>query len=90
MIDARRPEQPTDADAAGTTLARAAMEIEQLHRGMQARTVIGQAQGILMERLGMSAAQAIDYLKRVSSHSNRKLVDVARHIVETRRLPTRE
>ncbi|MDZ5662193.1 ANTAR domain-containing protein [Nocardioides sp. S-58] len=88
MIDAQRPDRAADPDA--TPLASAAMEIEQLQRGMQARTVIGQAQGILMERLGMSAAQAIDYLRRVSSHSNRKLVDIARHIAETRELPTAE
>lgn len=49
--------------------------------------MIGQAEGILMERFGLNAAQAFDYLRRVSSHSNRKVVDIAARIVETGELP---
>ena len=54
---------------------------------LQSRTVIGQAEGILMERLGVDSDQALAYLKRISSHTNTKLVQVAGDIVRTRQLP---
>jgi GAF domain-containing protein len=62
-------------------------EIDQLESALHDRVVIGQAQGILMERLGISAAQAFDFLRRTSMESNRKLVFVAREIAETGKLP---
>jgi AmiR/NasT family two-component response regulator len=62
-------------------------EIDQLGLALHNRTTIGQAQGILMERLGMKGDQAFDYLRRVSSHLNRKLVDVAGEIARTGDLP---
>lgn len=62
-------------------------QIDQLGLGLHNRNVIGQAQGILMERLDMTANQAFDYLRRVSSHSNRKVATVAAEIAQTRRLP---
>jgi GAF domain-containing protein len=65
----------------------AGREIDQLGRALHSRTTIGQAQGILIERLSIDTAQAFDYLRRVSSHSNRKLVDVCHEIVRTGRLP---
>lgn len=65
----------------------AQVEIKQLEQGLENRTVIGQAEGILMERLGMDSDQAFEYLKRASSHLNRKVIDVAEEIAETRRLP---
>jgi AmiR/NasT family two-component response regulator len=81
---------PVDESAGGRdadALADAEREIKQLHRGLESRTVIGQAEGILMERLGIDSCQALDYLRRVSSHTNRKLVDIAAEIAETRELP---
>ncbi len=54
---------------------------------MHTRTSIGQAQGILMERLELNADQAFDFLRRLSSVSNRKLADVAEEIVRTRDVP---
>jgi GAF domain-containing protein len=65
----------------------AAREIDQLRAGMDSRTVIGQAQGMLIERYALTPEAAFAVLTRVSSHSNRKLRDVAADIVETRRLP---
>ncbi|GAA5107697.1 GAF and ANTAR domain-containing protein [Alloalcanivorax gelatiniphagus] len=62
-------------------------QIDQLGVAIDNRTVIGRAEGILMERLQMSEDQSFDYLRRVSSHTNRKLVDVAAEIASTRRLP---
>jgi GAF domain-containing protein len=62
-------------------------QIDQLGLALHNRTIIGQAQGVLMERYGMGADQAFDYLRRISSHSNRKVVHVAAEIAETRRIP---
>lgn len=61
-------------------------QIDQLGLALDNRNTIGQAQGILMERLGVGADQALDYLRRISSHTNRKLVDVAAEIAHTRKL----
>jgi GAF domain-containing protein len=60
--------------------------IDQLGLGMHNRIVIGQAQGILMERLDITADQAFDYIRRTSMNANRKVVDVATEIAATRRL----
>lgn len=62
-------------------------EIDQLETALHSRTIIGQATGLIMGRFDVDASQAFDYLRRVSSHSNRKLVDVASTIVCTGRLP---
>ena len=51
------------------------------------RTVIGQAEGILMERFDISADQAFAVLGRVSSHSKVKLNRVAEQLVRTRETP---
>lgn len=62
----------------------ASREIEQRTTAMETRTVIGQAQGMLMERFGLDPDQAFAYLRRVSQHENRKLVEVATALVRTR------
>ena len=59
-------------------------EIDQLGRAVHGRTVIGQAQGILMERFDIDSAQAFDYMRRISSHTNRKVVEIATEIARTR------
>ena len=64
-----------------------AREIENRGRSMITRTMIGQAEGIVMERLDLSAERAFEYLRRVSQSNHVKLVEVARQIVETRVLP---
>ncbi len=51
------------------------------------RTVIGQAEGILMERFGITAEQAFAVLRRVSQHRNVKLNRVAEELVRTRETP---
>lgn len=62
-------------------------QLDQLGLGLANRNTIGQAQGILMERLDLNPAQAFDYLRRASMHLNRKVVDVAADIAATRTLP---
>ena len=54
---------------------------------MTSRTIIGQAEGILMERLGIDADEAFAYLRRVSQSENRKLIMICSEIVKTRQLP---
>ena len=54
---------------------------------MVTRTVIGQAEGILMERLKINADQAFGALSRLSQHGNVKLREVARRLVETGKIP---
>jgi len=53
---------------------------------MTTRTIIGQAQGILMEKLGIDADQAFAYLRRISQSENPKLIMICQEIVNTRRL----
>ena len=54
------------------------LTVEQLHRAIDSRDVIGQAKGILMARRGITADEAFDYLRRTSQDLNIKLADVAR------------
>ena len=51
------------------------------------RAIIGQAQGILMERYKMDTDQAFNVLRRVSQDNNIKLIRVADELVRTRRTP---
>jgi len=92
--DRRNAFDGDDVAVAQTLAAQLAMimaarrQIDQLGVAMQTRTIIGQAQGILMQRLDISADQAFDYLRRVSSESNQKLAAVAFEIARTRQLPS--
>lgn len=62
-------------------------EIEQLVTALDGRTVIGQAQGIVMERYDLDAGAAFALLTRLSSHTNRKLREIAEDVVGRRDLP---
>jgi GAF domain-containing protein len=65
-----------------------ARPLDQRERALLSRSGIGQAQGIVMERFGLSADQALDLLRRMSEGTRVGLVHLAEHIVESRRLPT--
>jgi GAF domain-containing protein len=54
-----------------------------------ARKLVGQAQGILMERFDLDADRAFEVLKHYSQDHNRKLRDVAEVLITTRVLPSR-
>jgi hypothetical protein len=58
-----------------------------LHAALSTREVIGQAQGILMERDRISSDEAFDILRRASQHLNLKLRDVAQGLVDTGEKP---
>ncbi|ACQ79925.1 ANTAR domain protein with unknown sensor [Beutenbergia cavernae DSM 12333] len=77
----------TTFGAVAAAALEAARTEEQLQSAVQTRTVIGQAQGIVMERYGVSDAQAFAVLSRVSQSSNTRLADIARDVVRTRRIP---
>jgi hypothetical protein len=58
-----------------------------LQQALTTRELIGQAQGILMEREGISGPEAFDILRRASQHLNVKLRDVAQRLVDTGESP---
>jgi hypothetical protein len=83
------------ATHAGMALERAEVRAEDherserdLHDALATRAVIGQAQGILMERQRITADAAFDVLRRASQHLNVKLRDVAQRMVDTGEGPT--
>jgi GAF domain-containing protein len=57
--------------------------VDNLTAALATRELIGQAQGILMERERIASGQAFDILRRASQHLNRKLRDVAQDLVDT-------
>ena len=61
--------------------------LDNLQGALLTRAVIGQAQGILMERERVTAVQAFDILRRASQHLNIKLRDVAQNLVDTGESP---
>lgn len=64
-----------------------AQDTENLWRAIDARKLIGQAQGILMERYDIDADQAFGVLRRYSQDNNIKLHAVAEKLVASRQLP---
>lgn len=68
---------------AAVALAHSSTE-DNLHHALDARKLIGQAQGILMERFELDADRAFDVLRRYSQDTNTKLRDVAGLIVTHR------
>lgn len=74
--------------AAHVSVALAASQnVEHLEMAILNRTVIGRAEGILMERFGMPPDRAFAVLRRVSQHRNVKLNQVAADLVRTGRTP---
>ena len=65
----------------------AARKEENLWQAVDARQLVGQAQGILIERFGIDPERAFQVLIRHSQNSNRKLHDIARALIETGNLP---
>ncbi len=65
----------------------AAITEDNLRTAVDARTVTGQATGMLMERFEMSADQAVAVLRRYSQQTNIRLREVAQDLIRTRQLP---
>lgn len=78
------------------TLARLALDTAEerasgernLLGALRTRDVIGQAQGILMERDRITADQAFAVLRRASQRMNVRLLEVAQNLVETGEAPS--
>jgi GAF domain-containing protein len=64
-----------------------ARDEESLVQAVDARKLVGQAMGILMERYGVDDDRAFAILRRYSQDTNTKLRDVAQQLIDTRRLP---
>lgn len=58
-------------------------EIDQLSEGLQTRTIIGQATGLLMAQEGLSSEEAFHKLVEVSQKSNVKLREIAAAYVDS-------
>ena len=83
-----------DEEAIGHILARhasvavaSARHEESMARAVDARKLVGQAMGILMERYDIDGDRAFAILRRYSQDTNTKLRDVAEQLIETRKLP---
>lgn len=83
-----------DDEAVGHILARhaavavaTAREEANLVQAVDARKLIGQAMGILMERFDLDSDRAFEVLKRYSQDGNIRLREVAQQLVDTRKLP---
>lgn len=82
-----------DADVAHMLARHAAVALqhargdEHLRKAVDARNLVGQAQGILMERFDLDATRAFEVLRRYSQHHNTKLHLVAQQLVDSRTLP---
>jgi GAF domain-containing protein len=64
-----------------------ARNLENIWQAVDARKIVGQAQGILMERYQLTAEQALAVLMRYSRDTNTKLHLVARTVIDDRTLP---
>src|SRR3954469_15686483 len=82
---------PYAAVAAGNLYGyqRARDMADNLQVALESRAVIDQAKGILMERHKLTADQAFQALAQASMHSNRKVRDIAEHLVHSGELPLR-
>jgi AmiR/NasT family two-component response regulator len=56
---------------------------------LSTREVIGQAEGILIERERITPEQAFTVLRTASQNLNIRLRDIAQHIVDTGEVPKR-
>lgn len=63
---------------------------DNLHQALATRELIGQAQGILMERERVTSEQAFEILRRASQHLKIKLREVAQELVDTGQRPSTE
>ena len=58
-------------------------KVEGLEEALLSRDVIGQAKGILMERLHLTSDQAFEQLREHSQKYNRKVREIAADVAET-------
>jgi hypothetical protein len=78
------------AEDAAHSLSAEVLRTENLQSALVSREIIGQAEGILIEREKITADQAFDVLRRASQNLNIKLREVAQYLVETGEVPHNE
>ena len=61
-------------------------KVDQLEGALDRRAIIERAKGILMERHGITEQQAFEKLRESARASNRRVVDLARAVADTRSL----
>ena len=86
-FDAESVERALIFTSHATTAIVAARLVSGLQTAVNSRHVIGLAQGIIMQRYDMSLEASFEVLRRYSSHTNRKLREVAQLVVDQRVLP---
>jgi AmiR/NasT family two-component response regulator len=55
---------------------------QHLETALRSRSTIDQALGVLVAQLAISPDEAFDLLRKQSQHTNRKLRDIAAHVIE--------
>jgi AmiR/NasT family two-component response regulator len=63
-------------------LDEARRQVEELQEALTRRTLIARAQGVLMERYGMSEGAAIGVLKRLSMQTQVRVHDLAARVLD--------
>jgi AmiR/NasT family two-component response regulator len=81
------PQNESDRSADAILIEQLTEKVDGLEEALLNRDVIGQAKGILMERLRMTPDEAFDQLRLASQDHNRKLRDIAAHVAETGQWP---
>jgi transcriptional regulator with GAF, ATPase, and Fis domain len=85
-VDVERAQEFADCMAAVLAItdafAAATEQNGQMLEALVTRSMIGQAQGLLMGRHGITADGAFDWLRTRSQHTNRKLREVAQEVVD--------
>jgi len=61
---------------------------ENLNAALESRDIIGQAKGVIMTQLGLTAQEAFELLRKVSQHRNVKLRELAEHVAMTGEVPS--
>ena len=94
LYSSRRDGFSTDDQAVAQILARhaavalaTARHEQALAKAVDARKLIGQAMGILMERYNLDSDQAFAVLRRYSQDTNTKLNRIAQQLIQARTLP---
>jgi ANTAR domain len=74
-------EVPPATDPADERIKALELEVAQLRTAMASRAVIEQAKGVLMLLTGCAEQVAFDLLTHISSHTHRKVRDIAQDLV---------
>ena len=75
------PVERPAGDEAAARIAALELEVAQLRTAMASRAVIEQAKGVLMLLTGCADTVAFDLLTHMSSHTHRKVRDIAAELV---------